>query len=60
MTPEQITALGEMWAAFTGRKPLFNYCVHTGNSTEADAERLAKIFNPDVWEVTLSVICQKS
>lgn len=59
-TLRQIASLGEMWAAFTGRKPFFNYCVHTGNSTEADAERLVKIFNPDVWEVTLSVICQKS
>lgn len=59
-TLRQIASLGEMWAAFTGRKPFFNYCVHKGNSTSEDAERLAKIFNPDVWEVTLSVICQKS
>lgn len=59
-TLRQIASLGEMWAAFTGRRPFFNYCVHPGNSTMADAERLAKIFNPDVWEVTLSVICQKS
>lgn len=59
-TLRQIASLGEMWAAFTGRKPFFNYCVHPCNSTMADAERLAKIFNPDVWEVTLSVICQKS
>lgn len=59
-TLRQIASLGEMWAAFTGRRPFFNYCVHPGNSTKADAERLAKIFNPNVWEVTLSVICQKS
>ena len=59
-TLRQIASLGEMWAAFTGRKPFFNYCVHMNNSTPEDAERLAKIFNPDVWEVTLSVICQKS
>ena len=59
-TLRQIASLGEMWAAFTGRKPFFNYCVHANNSTAEDAERLAKIFNPDVWEVTLSVICQKS
>lgn len=59
-TLRQIASLGEMWAAFTGRKPFFNYCVHANNSTPEDAERLAKIFNPDVWEVTLSVICQKS
>lgn len=59
-TLRQIASLGEIWAAFTGRRPFFNYCVHPGNSTMTDAERLAKIFNPDVWEVTLSVICQKS
>lgn len=59
-TLRQIASLGEIWAAFTGRKPFFNYCVHSGNSTMADAKRLAEIFNPDVWEVTLSVICQKS
>lgn len=59
-TLRQIASLGEMWAAFTGRRPFFNYCVHPGNSTMADAERLADIFNPCVWKVTLSVICQKS
>lgn len=59
-TLRQIASLGEMWAAFTGRKPFFNYCVHANNSTPEDAERLARIFNPDVWEATLSVICQKS
>lgn len=45
-TLRQIASLGEMWAAFTGRRPFFNYCVHPGNSTMADAERLADIFNP--------------
>lgn len=58
-TLRQISAFGETWAAFTGRKPFFNYCVHVGNNEEEDAHRLAKIFNPDVWEVTLSVICEK-
>lgn len=58
-TLRQISSIGELWAAFTGRKPFFNYCVHTGNNTEEDAKRLSDIFNPDVWEVTLSVICEK-
>ena len=60
LIPTDTCTLRQMWAAFTGRKPFFNYCVHANNSTPEDAERLAKIFNPDVWEVTLSVICQKS
>ena len=59
-TLRQMSSLGEMWATFTGRKPFLNYCVHPGNGNKEDAERLSKIFNPDVWETTLSVICQKS
>lgn len=58
-TLRQIASIGEMWSAFVGRKPFFNYCVHEGNDTKKDAERLKRIFNPDVWEVTLSVICEK-
>lgn len=58
-TLRQIAAMGEMWAAYTGRKPFFNYCVHEGNSSQVDANRLYHLFNPDVWECTLSVICEK-
>lgn len=58
-TLRQISAMGELWSAYTGRKPFFNYCVHDGNSKESDCDRLAKMFNPDIWEVTLSVICEK-
>lgn len=58
-TLRQIASMGEMWAAYTGRKPYFNYCVHEGNSSSKDAYRLYKLFNPDVWEATLSVICEK-
>ena len=39
-TLRQIAAAGEFWAANTGRKPFFNYCVHENNSTKEDAERL--------------------
>ena len=58
-TLRQIAAIGELWASFTGRKPFYNYCVHADNSYESDAARLVKLFNPDVWETTLSVICEK-
>ena len=58
-TLRQIAAAGEFWAANTGRKPFFNYCVHENNNTEEDAERLFKLFRTDVWETTLSVICEK-
>lgn len=58
-TLRQLSAAGEFWAANVGRKPFYNYCVHANNSSVEDAERLVKLFNPDVWETTLSVICEK-
>lgn len=56
---KQIARLGETWAARTSRKPFYNYCVHAGNSSDADVARLVSLFNPAVWETTLSVICEK-
>lgn len=50
---------GSVWGILTGRKPFINYCVHKGNNTEADADRLVKLFKPSGWEYTLSVICEK-
>jgi 23S rRNA (adenine2503-C2)-methyltransferase len=58
-TLSQIAKMGETWSVNTKRKPFFNYCVKEGNNTEDDAKRLASLFNPDVWECTLSVICEK-
>ncbi len=58
-TLRQIAAMGNVWAAFTGRKPFFNYCVNEDNNGADDARRLASLFNPDVWECTLSVVCEK-
>lgn len=58
-TLRQIAAMGEMWAAYTGRQPFFNYCVHKDNSTVDDVYRLSALFNPDIWKCTLSVICEK-
>lgn len=55
----QISAVGELWAAFTERKPFYNYCVHSNNNKAEDAEKLVELFNPNVWETTLSVICEK-
>ena len=58
-TLRQIATLGELWSAFVGRKPYYNYCVHEGNNDKMDAIRLTMTFNPYVWETTLSVICEK-
>lgn len=59
MSIKDFSSLGEKWALEVGRRPYFNYCVHTGNSSIEDADRLKENFNPDVWECTLSVICEK-
>lgn len=59
-TLRQISAIGELWASFVGRKPFYNYCVHDKNYDFKDAYRLVDLFNPDVWETTLSVICEKN
>lgn len=59
MNIKDFSKLGEKWAFEVGRKPFFNYCVHKNNSGTDDADRLMENFNPDVWECTLSVICEK-
>lgn len=59
LTLEQISQKGlEFFLATKGRKPFFNYCVHEGNSTKEDAMRLRMLFDPKIWECTLSVICE--
>lgn len=50
---------GQYWAAATGRRPFLNYCVHEGNNTWGDVERLMKHFDPRTWEATISVICER-
>lgn len=59
-TLEEISEYGEKWASLVGRKVFYNYCVHEGNDSKEDAERLINLFNPACWETTLSVICEKS
>lgn len=57
---QHISALGERWAIGTNRRPFYNYCVNEGNDTDEDADRLVELFSPEVWETTLSVICEKT
>jgi 23S rRNA (adenine2503-C2)-methyltransferase len=58
-TLDEIAQYGEEWYKVTGRKPFFNYCVHDENNTRADVDRLYATFNPNIWECTLSVICER-
>lgn len=54
-----LATIGEVFLARTGRKPFFNYCAHEHNSSKLDAQRIKNIFNPDVFEATISVVCEK-
>lgn len=59
LTLAQMARAGEQWAQRTGRRPFFNYCVHDANDTDADVARLRELFDPAVWEATLSVIRER-
>lgn len=59
MDLEDIAKCGIEWYNETGRRPFFNYCVHDKNNTQDDVDRLESLFNPQIWESTLSVICER-
>lgn len=60
LTLAEIADKGEtFFGATNGRTPFFNYCVHSENNTEADADRLLALFKPGVWQATISVICER-
>lgn len=59
LTLEQIAAKGEMFFARTGRTPFFNYCAHPENVADKDVARLLALFNPAIWQATISVICER-
>lgn len=56
---EQIAAEGVKWFLATGRQPFFNYCAHEGNTSVEHADEIARVFNPQVWQSTISVICER-
>jgi 23S rRNA (adenine2503-C2)-methyltransferase len=55
----QIAREGEAWHDAVGRRPFFNYCAHDKNNTDEDANRIVELFNPSIWEATISVICER-
>lgn len=55
----QISDVGERFFIETGRKPFFNYCSHDKNTSDEDVERLLNLFDPIIWEATISVICER-
>ena len=60
MSLDEIAEAGEVWAFLTGRTPFFNYCAHEKNTSREDVERLRKLFNPTIWQATISVICERN
>ena len=56
---DEIAITGETWFRRTGRKPFFNYCVHPNNDKQKNVQDLMGYFHPDIWEATLSVICER-
>lgn len=59
LTLAEIAEEGAQWWAVTGRRPFFNYCAHAENTCEDDANRLATLFDKNIWEATISVICER-
>jgi 23S rRNA (adenine2503-C2)-methyltransferase len=59
LTLAEIAYEGEQWAYEVGRQPFFNYCAHPGNVSDADIDRLEALFNPQIWQATISVVCER-
>lgn len=55
-----IGVVGSSWAAATGRRPFFNYCAHENNTSIDDVNRLKGMFDPAMFECTISVICERN
>lgn len=55
----EIAQKGESWAIATGRQPFLNYCAHAENVSDDDAERLECLFDPRLWQATISVVCER-
>lgn len=60
LTLREIADEGNAWAYETRRQPFFNYCAHPGNISDEDADRLVSLFIPNVWQATISVICERN
>jgi 23S rRNA (adenine2503-C2)-methyltransferase len=60
LTLRQISRTGNTFFNLTGRQAFFNYCVHDGNNTDEDADRLRTLFHPISWQATISVICERN
>lgn len=60
LSMEQLAVIGKLWKDETGRKPFINYCAHDFNTSKEDEFNLLQIFTPDIFNLTVSVICERS
>ena len=51
--------IGAKFKAWTGRDPYFNYCAHEANSSDEDVYRLGRHLGVDIFQATVSVICER-
>jgi len=56
---EELRDYGIEWWKATGRKPYCNYCIDGKNNTQKDFDELRKLFSPNVFCLTFSVVCSK-
>ena len=59
LTLRQIAEVGVDWNYVTGRTPFFNYCANEHNTTDLDVDRLYQLFDPAVFQATISVVCER-
>lgn len=59
LTLQQIADCGDIWSCETGRQAFFNYCAGPDNSSQEDADNLARLFDVCRWNATISVICER-
>lgn len=60
LTLEQIADYGMGFKFASGRHAFFNYCAHDKNSSDEDADRIAKLYDPWFFKATVSVICERN
>ena len=58
-TLSEIAKLGVDWFNSTGRQPFFNYCAHENNTSDINVSELLELFDPRIWQATISVICER-
>lgn len=56
----EIAEIGRRWNKATGRPVYLNYCIDGTNNTEEDALNLMRLFSPEYFNLTFSVICSKN